>query len=462
MLSILLMENHLISMHKNATPLHVVPVKAYAAWAKAQPKCSQNWLKATGFKPKAVAFSLLPDVSGALAGVVAVVEDFSVYAIAHLPKALPEGVYAIATALKKDEATQLALGWLLGCYQFTAYKKSEKTCASLVLPKGADAAEIKALVAASTLARNLINTPANDLLPDALAASALAIAKKHKAVAKTIVGEQLLKANYPLIYAVGKASTTAPRLVDFSWGNPKHPKVTLVGKGVCFDSGGLDIKPSSNMRMMKKDMGGAAVALALADCIMSQKLPVRLRVLLPMVENAVAGNAMRPLDVIKSRKGLTVEIGNTDAEGRLILCDALAEADSEKPALLIDFATLTGAARVALGTDIPALFTADDTLANALQTIGTKLHDPLYRLPLYAPYRAQLNSKVADISNDPETGQGGAISAALYLKEFVEHANTWAHIDLMAWNMKDAAGRPQGGEAQTLRTVYSYIKERYV
>lgn len=456
------MEKYLVSTNKNATPLHIVQEKAYAAWLKQQPKQGQNWLKSTAFKPKAGAYALLPTGDGTLAAALCVVDTLGIYSLAHLPKSLPAGVYSIKTPLKKDEATNVALGWLLGCYQFTAYKKSDANFATLVAPKGADIAEAKALAGAIALARNLINTPANDLLPDALAASALNVAKAQKATAKTIVGEQLLKQNFPLIYTVGKASSVAPRLVDFSWGNPKHPKVTLVGKGVCFDSGGLDIKPSSNMRMMKKDMGGAAVALALANVIMSQKLPVRLRVLLPMVENAVAGNAMRPLDVVKSRKGLTVEIGNTDAEGRLILCDALAEADSEKPDLLIDFATLTGAARVALGTDIPALFTNDDKLANALQTIGDQINDPLYRLPLYKPYRAHINSKIADISNDPETGQGGAISAALYLKEFVEHAKVWAHIDLMAWNVKDSAGRPQGGEAQTLRTIYAYIKEKYV
>ncbi len=456
------MLQYLTNTSKNHVPLHIVPAKEYAAWTKKQPKPAQNWLKSTGFKAKAGGYALLPDASGNLSAVLQIVDKLGIYALAHLPKALPEGVYAINASLKKDEANALALGWLLGCYEFTAYKKSKDTYATLVAPKGVDIAEVKTLTSSIAHARDLITTPANDLLPDSLAAEALSVAKKHKAQTKVIVGEQLLKQNYPLIYAVGKASAVAPRLVDITWGNPKHPKVTLVGKGVCFDSGGLDIKPSSNMRLMKKDMGGAAVALALANVIMAQKLPVRLRVLLPIVENAVSGNAMRPLDIIKSRKGLTVEIGNTDAEGRLILCDALAEADREKPDLLIDFATLTGAARVALGTELPALFTSDDKLADALQKTGIALEDPLYRLPLYAPYRAQLNSKIADISNDPETGQGGAISAALYLKEFVEHAASWAHIDLMAWNTKDSAGKPTGGEAQTLRTIYTYLKERYV
>ena len=272
-----------------------------------------------------------------------------------------------------------------------------------------------------------------------------------------IVGDALLAENYPTIHAVGRASSRAPRLVDIVWGDESAPKVTLVGKGVCFDTGGLDLKPASGMKMMKKDMGGAAITLGLAQAIMAANLPVRLRLLLPLVENSVSGNAMRPLDIVRTRKGLTVEIGNTDAEGRLILCDALAEACTEKPALLIDVATLTGAARVALGPELPALFCNDDEVAARLLAAGTAEDDPLWRMPLWRGYRRMLDSKAADLNNVSEGPHAGAITAALYLQEFVEPGISWAHIDVMAWNQRTRPGRPEGGEAQTLRALYAHI-----
>ncbi len=456
------MSHPIVRSSPHAVPLYLLTMRRFPAWQKAQPARVQRWLRSTGFTAKQGAYALLPSEDGELGGVVCVAESVGVYTLAHLPMVVPEGVYALVAPVTPDQAGALALGWWLGSYRFSRYKKPARLPARLVAPKGVALSEVIALAESTTFARDLINTPANDMLPDALAAEAVAVAKTCGARVSITEGAQLLKANYPLIYAVGKASSVAPRLVDMVWGNPAHPKVTLVGKGVCFDSGGLDLKPSGNMRLMKKDMGGAAVALGLARMVMSQRLPVRLRVLLPLVENAVAGNAMRPLDVVLSRKGLSVEIGNTDAEGRLILCDALSEADRESPDLLVDFATLTGAARVALGTDLPALFTADDALASALQRAGAAVEDPLYRLPLHAPYRTQLDSRVADLNNDPDSSYGGAISAALFLSEFVERAAHWAHVDLMAWNVKDSPGRPQGAEAQTLRTFYRFIKERYV
>ena len=310
-------------------------------------------------------------------------------------------------------------------------------------------------------ARDLINTPANDMHPAALAEEAVAWAKEHKANVHVIKGEALLKANYPMVYTVGKAAAIPPHLVDISFPRKGAPKITLVGKGVCFDSGGLDIKPSGNMKLMKKDMGGVACVLALARTIIELKLPVQLRVLLPIVENAIAGNAMRPLDIVPTRKGITVEIGNTDAEGRLILCDALFEADSETPDLLIDCATLTGAARAALGTEIPAFFTNDDTLATHLMAESTSHCDPLWRLPLWKNYRKQLDTPTADLSNDPDSAFGGAITAALYLQEFVSKTPSWLHIDMMAWNVSGKPGRPQGGEAMAVRALYALIRKHY-
>jgi len=309
------------------------------------------------------------------------------------------------------------------------------------------------------LARDLANTPAGDLGPEELAAAALRVAKDAGADHRVIAGDDLLAENYPTIHAVGRASTRAPRLVDITWGDPAAPKVTLVGKGVCFDSGGLDLKTASGMRLMKKDMAGAAIMLGLAQAIMDARLPVRLRMLLPCVENSVSGNAMRPLDIVRTRKGITVEIGNTDAEGRLILCDALAEASTEKPELLIDMATLTGAARVALGPEVAALFCDDEGLARDLLATAGAEEDPIWRLPLWRPYRKMIDSKVADINNVAESPHAGAIIAALYLQEFVDPGIPWAHLDVMAWNPQSRPGRPEGAEATALRALYAHITQ---
>ncbi|MEZ5831382.1 MAG: leucyl aminopeptidase family protein, partial [Dongiaceae bacterium] len=340
--------------------------------------------------------------------------------------------------------------------RFQRYKKRDGALARLVWPAGVDRASVRRLAAAITLARDLINTPAEDMGPPHLAEAAKLVAQAHKAKFSVIVGDDLLKKNYPAIHAVGRASARPPRLIDLSWGS-SGPRLVLVGKGVCFDSGGLDLKPSSGMLLMKKDMGGAALMLALAQMIMEAGLKIRLRLLIPAVENSVDGNAYRPLDVIRTRKGITVEIGNTDAEGRVVLCDALAEAHKDKPDLILDAATLTGAARVALGPELPALFCNDDDIADAILRHGKAEDDPLWRLPLHKGYRALLDSKVADINNMGSGPYAGAITAALYLQEFIDPGTRWAHIDTFAWNSRDRPGRPEGGEALGLRALFSFV-----
>ncbi|HEY9569188.1 MAG TPA: leucyl aminopeptidase family protein, partial [Thalassobaculum sp.] len=378
-----------------------------------------------------------------------------------LPGGLPAGRYAVDAPIEPADATRAALGWALATYRFDKYTSMPAATAELVWPQGADRDHVESAAAATALARDLINTPANDLGPTELAEVAKALAKEFKAKVSVLVGDQLLKRNYPAIHAVGRGATDAPRLIDLRWGDPSHPKVTLVGKGVCFDTGGYDIKPSGGMLTMKKDMGGSAQVLGLARMIMAAGLKVRLRVLVPAVKNMISGDAFLPMDVIRTRKGLTVEVGNTDAEGRLVLCDALAEADSEAPELIVDFATLTGAARVALGTDLPALFSNDDGVAADWTRAGLDDEDPVWRLPLHAPYRAMLKTKIADLSSTGNAPYAGAITAALFLEHFVSPATRWAHIDLMAWNTKDRPGRPEGGEAMALRSAFRMIERRF-
>lgn len=358
------------------------------------------------------------------------------------------------------DPTIAALGFRLGAYRFDRYRQS-KPAPSLEAVNGADAAEVDRLVEAATLARDLINTPANDLGPDAFEAEIRSFAEARGMDIAVTAGDALLDANFPMIHAVGRASAQAPRLLDLSWGNPNGPKVTLVGKGVTFDTGGLDIKPSAGMLLMKKDMGGAANVLGLAHAIVSAGLAVRLRVLIPVVENAISGTAFRPGDVLRSRKGLTVEIGNTDAEGRLILADALALADEESPQLLIDMATLTGAARVALGPELPPLYTTDNDLARQLMTEGARSDDPLWQMPLWTPYDAMLNSKIADVNNAGSGGMAGSVTAALFLQRFVGNAAAWAHLDIFGWAPEARAGRSQGGTDQGIRALYGVLKQRY-
>ena len=354
----------------------------------------------------------------------------------------------------------MALAWCLELYKYDPFRAIAVKPVKLVCPEGVDRASVIALANASFGVRDRVNAPSNLFGPDELEAAARKVAKAGGAKLSVVSGAKLAK-EFPLVHTVGAASTRAPRLIDFTWGNPKHPKVTLVGKGVCFDTGGLDIKPSAGMLLMKKDMGGASNVLGLAQLIMGAKLKLRLRVLIPAVENSIAGNAFRPGDVFKSRKGLTVEIGNTDAEGRLILCDALALADEESPELLIDLATLTGAARVALGPDLPPFYTDDDALADGLARHAVKTNDPLWRMPLWRAYNSMIDTPIADVNNAGSGGFGGSITAALYLRRFVERAKAWVHFDIFAWVPNAKAGRPKGGEQQAMRALFSYLNERY-
>lgn len=447
---------------KNAVPILLVTAKSYAAWLKQQDAFRVRWLESIQFEGDGGSYALVPSPKGDLALVVAGIgESLDSWSIAHLTSALPVATYRLENKLTVQQGEHLCLGWALAAYQFSRYKKKQKRFARLTIPAGVNAARILAMVESIHWVRDMINTPANDMLPSHLAAECTRFAQSRKAKCQVIVGEDLLKQNYPMIHTVGRASADAPRLVDIRWGKSGMPKITLVGKGVCFDSGGLDIKSTANMKLMKKDMGGAACALGLARMIIDNGLPVQLRVLIPAVENAISGSAMRPMDISPTRKGIHVEIGNTDAEGRLVLCDALFEADQDKPDLLVDFATLTGAARVALGTDLPALFSNQDDLADALLAHASRVHDPVWRLPLWQGYREQLKTYNADISNDPDSSYGGAITAALFLKEFVNPSTPWLHIDMMAWNPSNRPGRPQGGEAMAIRALFSLIEERY-
>ncbi|MEO8400199.1 MAG: leucyl aminopeptidase family protein [Gammaproteobacteria bacterium] len=452
---------------KKAIPILILTAKDFTAWLSKQNSFIKSWIASTGFKADASTICLLPDTSGKLTQVLCGISDMkNFWGVGNLPINLPEGQYIFNMDvsdfdLDNTEYANFAIAWGLGAYQFTRYKKASKKVAQLVLPKSYDIELITNTVESINLVRDLINTPTEDMGPSELAEATLDLGKEYNAKVKQIIGDELLKNNFPLIHAVGRACDDEPRLLDLRWGNKKHPKVTLVGKGVCFDTGGLDIKPSNAMLLMKKDMAGAAHVLGLARMIMQAELPVNLRVLIPAVENSVAGNAFRPGDVIKSRKGITIEIGNTDAEGRLVLADALTEATSEKPDVLIDMATLTGAARVAVGTEISAMFSNHDVLANELIYHGNQNLDPIWRLPLYTLYRDSLNSSIADINNTSPDSYAGAITAALFLKEFVPDEIPWVHFDIMAWNLKSRAGRPLGGEAMALRALFSYLTERF-
>ncbi|HEY5608224.1 MAG TPA: leucyl aminopeptidase family protein [Alphaproteobacteria bacterium] len=451
---------------KDRTSIPITPIEkaVFAAWLKKEPAAMRAWVETSGFTAEEGRVSLVPDSKGRLADVlVGVKSQGDLWGLAGLPERLPPGNYWLDARMEsRADATHAAIGWALACYGFDRYKKPRaKPWPTLVWPDNCDKGLVARTANAAFLARDLINTPSADMGPAELADAAAKVARKHRAKITVTVGDRLLKTGYPTVHAVGRASAREPRLIDVTWGNPKAPKVTLVGKGVCFDSGGLDLKPSSGMLRMKKDMAGGALMLALADMIMDAKLPIRLRVLVPAVENSVSGNAMRPLDVIRTRKGITVEIGNTDAEGRLILCDALAAADEDKPALIIDAATLTGAARVAVGAELVALFANDDRLAGELLRHGSAEGDPMWRMPLWKGYRAMIDSKVADVNNVSDGPQAGAITAALYLNEFVSAATPWAHLDLYAWNDRARPGRPQGGEAQAIRAVYAMIAERF-
>lgn len=454
----------LIEPKDDATSVIAIHRTDLERWQGRQPPEIRRWIRTCGFEADPHSVLHLPgDKPAVLVGLGSEVDRWS---FAGLPALLPLGDYQLDGELNADLATQAALGWAIGSYQFTRYKTPKHAPARLCWPANADRSAVTRGVNAVSLVRDLINTAAADMGPAELALAAEHLADEFGAACRTIVGDALLEENYPLVHAVGRASVRPPRLIDLAWGHVAAPKVTIAGKDVCFDTGGLNLKDPERMLFMKLDMGGAAHALALARMIMEARLPVRLRVLVPAVENSIGGNATRPLDVVRSRKGLTVEIGNTDAEGRLILADALAEASREQPELLIDFATLTGAARVALGPDVTAVFTNDDVLAAELEQASRASQDPLWRLPLWQPYARNLEGKVADLTNVADLNLGpttmaGAIHAALFLERFIEPGTKWIHLDIFGWNMKSRPGRPEGGEACNLFALFHLLAQRF-
>ena len=450
-------------------PIDLVDEVGFEAWLEGQPEATRRWVRASGFEARAHTHCLVPDARHDLGSVLIGVGGSAdspgapdPWCCADIPAALPARRFRIRTEIEAAALERIAVGWGLGAYRFDRYREKGRgrERAVLCIDPGA-ALRAGRQVEAIALVRDLINTPAGDLLPGGLFEAACALADRFAAECSSITGDELIANGYPAIHAVGRASTAPPRLIDLRWGDPSAPRVTLAGKGVCFDTGGLNLKPASGMRLMKKDMGGAAHVLGLARLVMSSELPVRLRVLVPAVENAVAGNAYRPGDVLATRAGITVEVDNTDAEGRIVLCDALTEAANEEPEVLIDFATLTGAARIALGPDVPALFSNDDGLAAGLARHAEEVRDPLWRLPLHRPYDDLLSSPIADTANAASSPQGGAITAALFLRRFVPDTVPWAHFDLMAWNQRARPGRPVGGEAMAFRATWAWLEERF-
>ena len=457
----------------NTLELWLVTQRDFDGWLAERSDEARAWLQATGFKAEKQQLALIPGPDGvpraaALGlGPLASLDELELWHVAGLPERLPAGTrWRIANpAMAREPATALLTGWAYGSYRFESYKSAATarpaaTRARLVAPAVADFDGAQQLAAATAMARDFVNTPASDMTPARLASVAIELARQHDVEAAEITGDAL-RNGFPAIHTVGQASAVPPRLVDFAWGAATHPKLTLVGKGVCFDTGGLDIKPAAGMALMKKDMGGAACTLALARLVMEARLPVRLRVLIPAVENAISGSAYRPGDVIRTRKGLTVEIGNTDAEGRLVLCDALAWADEEQPDLMIDMATLTGAARIALGPDLPAVFGTRQATVEALLAHGRRVADPLWPLPLWAGYDDDIASKVADVNNASASTFAGAIIGALFLRRFVTRTTDWLHLDLFAWNPKERPGRPVGAEAHAVRALFAMLSERY-
>jgi leucyl aminopeptidase len=448
----------------SAVPITFVAASRWPGIREQLDATARSFAEAAGFEPKAGRHLALPASDGSLGGVLFGLEDTDAafkdpFLPGSLPAVLPDGTYRFGNA--PHDTRLAALAFALGGYKFSRYRKNDSKNVKLVPPEGVDAADLSRIADGVMLARDLVNTPANDMGPAELHEAARLLAEKHGAWLEAVVGENLLIQNFPLIHAVGRASSRPPRLIDLRWGDRNHPRVTLVGKGVCFDTGGLDLKPESAMLIMKKDMGGAAAVLALAHMIMDRGLKISLRVLIPAVENSVSGSAFRPLDVYPSRKGLNVEIGNTDAEGRLVLADALALADEEEPDLLIDMGTLTGAARVALGPELPPFYTTNEALAADIARCAASERDPVWRLPLWAPYDSMLDSKVADVNNVSSSSFAGSITCALFLQRFVSKAKAWAHFDVYAWNPSTKPARPEGGECQAARLLYALLAQRY-
>jgi len=456
-----------------SVPLWLLYEDEFDSWRAMQTAFVRQWLTEQSFKAEKHRVLLMPDAGGALEFAVAGLgkrsAELTLWHAAGFAERLPSRRFRLAQNFTAREATQLCLGFSYGLYRFDRYRSVKSDTASLESPANADMNFVTNALDSLRMARDWINTPAADFGPAHLAAAARHVAERQRAVFQEWVGDDLLAANFPSVHAVGRASSNAPRMIELRWSPAERgahssgslPCVTLVGKGVCFDSGGLDIKPGSGMALMKKDMGGAAVALALGNMLMTAKLKARVRILIPAVENSLAGNAYRPGDVLTTRKGLTVEVGNTDAEGRLVLCDALALADAERPDLIIDFATLTGAARVALGPELPALFGSDDSMVRNFAAAAAAEHDPVWPMPLWSGYDDELASKIADLNNVASSGFAGAIFGALFLRRFVTESPAWLHLDLYAWNPKERPGRAVGAEAQTLRATYRYLVERF-
>jgi leucyl aminopeptidase len=451
-----------------ARPIWLVGEQGLNNWLEMQPPGVRSWIRTQGFQGEKQKLLLIPTaagdgIAGAVLGLGAVADlsEPTLWTSVSLPDRLPPGRYRFAGTFSVVGATHLTLGWQYGSYRFTRYRKPASELAGLVPPAGADLEYVRLATEALAEARDLINTPANDLGPAELGEAVQRLALQHEAECRILVGDELLRQNFPLIYEVGKGSAREPRLIDMRWGKRGAPLVTLVGKGVCFDTGGLDIKPSSGMILMKKDMGGAALTLALARMLMGADAPIQLRLLIPAVENSISGRSYRPSDIIRSRQGLTVEIGNTDAEGRLVLADALTAADQDEPELLVDLATLTGAARVALGPELPAIYSTPPELANELRQVGELEADPMWPMPLWAGYDEDLSSRMADLNNVSPGAFAGSIIGALFLKRFVTRTRNWLHGDVYAWNPKERPGRPVGGDPHTVRALYRLIRQRF-
>jgi leucyl aminopeptidase len=443
----------------DALPLHLLRRDTLAGWRGQQPAAVGAWMDAHAFDASPGTVLPLPGADGALAGaLVGIGDPLDPFGYAHAPLALPPGRWRAEGALDDAQRHALQLGWGLGAYRFDRYKPAPRAPAQLA---GAHAPAVFDELAACLRVRELVNTPTEHMGPDELEAVVREIGERHRAQVESIAGDALLQQNFPAIHAVGRASHRAPRLLVLRWGDASAPHLTLVGKGVCFDTGGLDLKSAEGMRWMKKDMGGAAHAIALAELAMARALPVRLTLLVPAVENAVGPDAFRPGEVLATRSGATVEVDNTDAEGRLVLCDALAYAGEQRPDLLLDFATLTGAARIALGPELPALYANDDALAGEWLQAGEQVRDPLWRMPLWRPYLRYLTSGIADIANSGPTKMAGSVTAALFLERFVPASQKWAHLDVYSWNDTDRPGRPAGGEAQGLRAAFAMLRARF-
>lgn len=445
---------------RDPLPFHCVRSDEFDTWRKLQLPATGQWLDAQKYVAGSGTLTLLPGERGIDGAVIGIGDRLDPFAYAHAPFALPPGDWKLASELDAPARHALLLGWGLGGYRFRRYKTPLREPAMLAIDGDADAETLDVLDACLKV-RDLVNTPTEDMGPDELEAEVRTMAERHGAEVQVIAGDDLIEADYPAIHAVGRASHRAPRLIHLEWGDADAPRLALVGKGVCFDTGGLNLKQSAGMRNMKKDMGGAAHAIALAGLVMARQLKVRLSLFVAAVENAVGPNALRPGEVIATRKGVSVEIDNTDAEGRLVLCDALVRAAEDTPDLLLDFATLTGAARIALGPDLPALYANDDTLANDWLEAGMREYDPLWRLPLWRPYLRYLTSTIADIANGSSSTMAGSVTAALYLERFVPEGQAWGHVDVYSWNDTERPGRPTGGEAQGLRATFAMLKQRY-